>query len=90
MSALIRSQQSWKKAIENPSRPGALSLFIPFTTSKTSLSLNGNSRWEASSASKESKARSSNLGCQSYYSEITKFSFLELVFHKEKVCDNLP
>jgi hypothetical protein len=51
-----------EKAMVKPSGPGALSRFIAFTTSKTSLSSKGSSNLEASSVAKELKARPSNLG----------------------------
>jgi hypothetical protein len=63
-SVLITSQQSCKNTIENPSGPEALSRFIPLNTSNTYFSSKGNSKEEASTTSKESKARLSNPGLQ--------------------------
>jgi hypothetical protein len=56
------SQQHWKKAIENPSGPGALSLTISFTTPKTSSSIKGKSNIIQYPSSIEEKAKPSSKG----------------------------
>jgi hypothetical protein len=64
MSSFKTSQHFWKKAIENPSRPGALSPFSSLTTSNTSLSSKALYNQALSSTSMEWSKRPSNFGHQ--------------------------